>query len=438
MDYHVGGDLVKITIDEALLKIIVGRRIRKQRISQGYSQEAVCRGIVSQSALSLIENGKYPLDSFTLTQLATRLGDDWLLVRANELQSESSYQIETDVLFTLLNCRVNSWFNALKKPAMDLIQYYFTIDELQNVELLSDLIISNNADDDEYVNLASYYKARVHVKRFEYVDAFKWFRKALDHASNLTPLIRAEAWYYSGYSAFFLERISDSQDACDRCSKLCQEHQFLKLWAMVYGLQGTIFRKYGRYVEAIGSLRKSNEMLLQVGGREADLFRIQVSIADNMELLGNYKEAEELILKADAEYSIMDNPIHYVSRSSAYRILARLQHYKGESAQASTYASLAVQYAEMSTDTWSMSWSYLLEAGLALEHQEKIRLCNRALALAEEGKQQLQAAIASECLAVLSGSALDSHVVNSLRMYRDLALRGYPDQYPTLKLLPIC
>ncbi|GMA66054.1 tetratricopeptide repeat protein [Alicyclobacillus fastidiosus] len=111
---------------------------------------------------------------------------------------------------------------------------------------------------------------------------------------KLEPLVQAESWYYLGYAAFFQERIELTQSACERCLRLCEEHHLFKLWAMVYGLQGTVLRRTAQYEQAIESLERAYNMMDKVEGTEEDKFRVRLSIGDNLELLGRLDESEEV------------------------------------------------------------------------------------------------------------------------------------------------
>ncbi|GMA66052.1 hypothetical protein [Alicyclobacillus fastidiosus] len=150
------------------------------------SQEVLCHGLLSQSALSQIENGRYPLETLVLSELGKRLKDHWLLEQITFLDNPS-HQVDEDDLFDMLTSFRGSISQEFMKTAVNLSEYYFKAQQLENVVQLVKKVINNSIAGNDSYHKACYLMGRVLVKQFKNDQAIEWFQNALLGACPSNP-----------------------------------------------------------------------------------------------------------------------------------------------------------------------------------------------------------------------------------------------------------
>ncbi|MCG3086671.1 helix-turn-helix domain-containing protein [Sporosarcina cyprini] len=280
-----------------MIFINLGKRIKNIRESKGLSQEAVFKGIVSNSHYSNIETGRYKAATETLKLIAARLGvpKDYLTSTNLDCCEIQSLLDEFEVLVGIGNIKDTKLFLKLNKEKLEYIQslkqeayykllYFLHLLNTNKYNEALDLFVKYPMEDIQsmfdvkqkriylYANGLYYYLNSSHKRSIA-------FFKELLIISDDTSIYKPKVLYNIAMSLYFTYKFSESIDYAKE-SKL----QYLKLheWEKVgdcYNLLVVLNREIKNYSLAKTYLEKGFNIA------KPDSFELKAKLFHNASLL---------------------------------------------------------------------------------------------------------------------------------------------------------
>jgi transcriptional regulator with XRE-family HTH domain len=405
--------------ERQLLAVLIGHRIRECRKQHKMSQEQLSLGIVGQPMLSLIENGRQlPLPE-VLELLAKKLEDETLLKYASQTTvTLEFFPSDHGTIATILRTHRATWHHAHFQMALRLCQFYYDMNNLDDLEEMSNFVINNSSIGTTEYTHASFFKGSVHLYRGDHNQAETWLRISEETHHNLSDLHRGRLYHSLGYIYLQMEVYGlATWYAKLAVDVFLQIHDFLR-HGKALALLGTVHSRTGRLDDALTSLSLSLNILENWKGTEADVLRVKVTLADVYDSQGKVEDAEIWCQRALSAHVTVDDP---VAKSSLYRILCNVHLSRNERERAGETLRLATEEANRCENGRSISLCNLMAAGIALRDEDRLKYCQ--LAFESSFNESLTAyGMAAECLATLHQKHGNGEEANK---YQQIAMVTY-------------
>lgn len=389
--------------ERELVSLMIGYRIRSSRRSKALSQGELAQGIGSQSMISLLESGRQlPLPDVLLL-IAERLADE-LLVRYAALLEAGAWSLSDftssnqDILLEVLLAHRGKWQDVHAKLAVELCTVFYDNRIFRKVSEIC-LLILNHSNDGNYRTQALFYLGSTELFLHHYEEAMHWLLEAEKRQQTLDDRLRSRLAYNLGYAYTMLEHYGlgmwYAKVAVDEFQRT---HEYAR-HAKALGLLGVIQCRLGHYGEAKDTLTVASELFDKWEIRGPDRARIDISLADVHESLGQYDAAEDWCQRAIQSSQLAPD---YVTLSAAYRIRAIvLRHRLADHATVQEAIESAITAAKRSADGRSLSHCHLLAAEILVTHDEKLTAARAAYDEAVMASCAILRALAAELIANL-------------------------------------
>jgi transcriptional regulator with XRE-family HTH domain len=407
-----------------LFSFLVGQRIRYSREQLGISQEQLAKGIVGQSALSLLETGRQFPSSEVLRLIAERLSDPLLIEYSVALEDPLTIHVENmliadqDLLRNALERHRGKWKDVHRNIALQLCDTYYVSNQLDLLEKTVNLLMNHITEENAQYCVALYYFGSLLVRKGRFTEAESVLCMAEDRLRSQDELLAGKLYYTLGYLY-----VSQDQDglamwyaklSCDKFQEILDYIKFAKSLALL----GTVQDRLGKLDQARDSFLKSRNLLMTWDPNDKDLARIYLGLAD-VEEGRNY--LDEALQWAESALNLAFESEDWVVVSAASRIMCRCHLSFGNQTESTEALSQALESAEHSRDPWSIAWSYLLASGMSSKKEEQICFARKACDAFLPDSNSLLRALALDVLANLMNE--ESYYVDALEGYRQYIAR---------------
>jgi transcriptional regulator with XRE-family HTH domain len=430
------------TSEKVVIAFVIGQRIKTLRTDRGMSQQQLCDGIIGQPMLSLIENGRTFPQADTLELIAARLEDELLhrfaqlLSNAYKLTFAEFSELDSGVLYQTLTSYKGRWRQVHRDLSINLCKYYYNMGEFVYTEYVARKAIHYSADEDRRsYGIACFYLGSVLIRSHQLDEAEKWLNTANQEREYYDQALMGRLFHNLSYIYYLKNRLGLSNAYAQLAVEAFSDpatYDYLG-WALSH--LGVTQSQLGMLDNALESLLKARDIYEKRNFPAAERAKLQVSIADIYESMGNLSVARETLDEILAQAKTAEAG----TIGSAYRILTRIHLSKGRRGQAESAVEQALHWGEQDDDKAGNAYSWLLAAAVYTSSAKRIESAMKAFEIAKTSGNLLQQAMAADVLANLD--ALDDVQASqwkntALMSYRGLAQKNFHiDQY--LVHLPI-